>query len=133
MSFETTVIGLAKSSAAITALVPAASIWMGEAPQGLAAPFIVFARLSTDPQNTTDEGAVGVRAQLDNITLQAACYGRTMEESLAIAASVRRALTNEATLRAMCDGQDTSGEDAVNLRGQLLSFSCWYAEDIAAP
>jgi hypothetical protein len=133
MSFESTVVALAKGAASITDLVPVASIWMGEVPQGTAAPFIVFARLSTDPQNTTDEGASGTRAQLDNIQLQAACYGRTMTESLAIAAAVRRVLTNENSLRALCVGQDTSGEDDVNLRGQLLTFSCWYAEDLAAP
>lgn len=131
MSAESIISGLAKASAAVTALVPAASIWTSEAPQGQAAPFVVFTRISTVPQNTMDEGATGTRAQLDNVQVQAAVYGTSTAQSLAIAAAIRRAITNEATLRALCTSQDESYEEDPRLRGQILSFSCWVAEDLA--
>lgn len=133
MSFESTVTTIAKAATSVTAIVPAASIWFNELPQGVTAPFIVFNRISTDPQNTLDEGAPGTRAQIDNIQIQAACYGRGAAESLAIAAALRFALTNNATIRAMMTGQEESGEEDTRLRGQILTFSCWYAADIAAP
>lgn len=133
MSFESTIIALAKASTAITAIAPAPSIWTGETPQVVAPPFLVFSRISTVPANTLDEGTPGTRAQLDNIEFQAACYGSTVEQSLALAAAVRRAITNEASLRALCTGQEPTGEDEVRLRGQRLTFSAWYAETIPAP
>lgn len=132
MSLESAAIALARGAASVTALVPAASIHIAEAPQGLDAPFIFFVRVSTAPQNTLDEGTAGTRAQMDNIQLQAACYGRTGAESLAIAAALRRVFTNEAALSAWCVGQEESGEEEPQLRGQILTFSCWYATDVAA-
>lgn len=131
MSFESTVIAAAEGSAALVALVPAARITFNEAHQGAEAPFIVFSRMSTEPANTTDEGVAGVRAQLDNINLQAAIYGTTMAQALQIAAIVRRLIVANATLAAYCTGQDESFEEDVRLRGQLLTFSCWFATDLA--
>lgn len=133
MSFESTIIALVKAADAVTAIAPDSSIWMGDAPQGIDAPFLVLSRISTVPQNTMDEGAAGTRSQLDNIEFQAACYGTTMEQSLALAAAVRRAITNEASLRALCTGQEPTGEDEVKLRGQRVTFSAWHAETISAP
>ena len=131
MSFESTAIGILHANAALIALVPVARIKFSEAPQGVENPFVVCSRVATDPQNTLDEGTAGTRAQLDNITLQVSCYAPKLVDALAIAAAVRKALTNEATLRALCIGEDPAPRDGTNLHGQVLEFSCWYAEDIA--
>lgn len=131
MSFESTVMAACEGSAALVALVPAARITFNEAHQGAVSPFIVFTRTSTVPQNTTDEGVAGARAQLDNINLQASIYGTTLAQSIAIAAVLRRLIVTTAGLDAYCTGQDETFEQDVNLRGQMLTFSCWYAEDLA--
>lgn len=131
MSFESTVKALCVASAPLLALVPAGRITFNESPQGAANPFIVFTKVSTTPANTLDEGTVGTRAQLDNIQLQASIYGVTLAQSVEIARVLRRVLTNETTLRALCTGLDESFEDDVNLRGQIVTFSCWYAESLS--
>jgi hypothetical protein len=131
MSFESTVKAICVASAPLLTLVPAARITFNEAPQGAANPFIVFTRASTTPANTLDEGTAGTRAQLDNIQLQASVYGVTLDQAVEIARVLRRVMTNEPNLRALCTGIDESYEDDVNLRGQIVTFSCWHAEDLA--
>lgn len=131
MSFESTVKALCAASASLTTLVPVGRITFNEAPQGVNNPFIVFTKVSTTPANTLDEGVAGTRAQLDNIQLQASVYGVTLDQSVEIARILRRVLTNETQLRALCVGMDESFEDDVNLRGQIVTFSCWYAENLS--
>jgi hypothetical protein len=131
MSFESTVKALCAASPTLTTLVPVGRITFNEAPQGVNNPFIVFTKVSTTPANTLDEGVAGTRAQLDNIQLQASIYGVTLDQSVEIARVLRRALTNDTQLRALCTGLDESFEDNVNLRGQIATFSCWYAENLS--
>lgn len=131
MSFESTVKALCVASSSLTTLVPAGRITFNEAPQGVNNPFIVFTKVSTTPANTLDEGVSGIRSQLDNIQLQASIYGVTLDQSVEIARILRRVLTNETQLRALCVGMDESFEDDVNLRGQIVTFSCWYAESLS--
>jgi hypothetical protein len=131
MSFESTVKALCVASAPLTTLVPAGRITFNEAPQGVNNPFIVFTRTSTIPVNTMDEGAASNVSQTDNVNLQASIYGVTLDQSVEIARVLRRVLTNEPTLRALCTGIEESYESDVRLRGQIMTFSCWYVETLS--
>lgn len=131
MSFPATVRGILEANAPFVAALPMTKFWFSEIPQGVSAPFICATTISTDPQNTMDEGVDGVRAQLDNTQLQLSIYGTTLAHAIEIARLARRALTNEPLLHALCTGDDESFEEDVKLRGRILTFSCWYAEDLA--
>jgi len=69
----------------VTALTT--SIYIGQAPQGLSAPYIVIDTIVQLPQNTLSE-----RPSTDNKLISIDCYGQTQQESIAIFEACQTAL-----------------------------------------
>jgi hypothetical protein len=125
MSFESVILSALRSSTAITALVPAAKIYFGKVPQGVAFPFMGCFRISTNPTLSTDNGASGA-ARLDNIKLQVTVYCETEPRAHAAADAIRGAIESLSPTKCFMTDQQTTFDDPTELQGQILQFSCWY-------
>jgi hypothetical protein len=125
MSFESDTIDRLRTDTDLTALLPAASITFGTAPQNPSSPFVVCFRINTAPTLSTDNGASGA-SRLDNVQLQVTCYGRGYADALAIAEQVRLRLEATATTKYILRDQRGDYDDLPDLHGQIMVFSCWY-------
>ena len=86
------VYSILSNDSGVTALVT--GFYVGQAPHGTVAPYIVIDTIYTAPQNLLSE-----RTGMDNNLISVDCYGETQQESVAIYEACRTALELVVMLR----------------------------------
>jgi len=90
------------------------------APNNVQKPYVVYARVSSAPENTLADGA-----PVDNTRLQVDCYDTTYGAAVGLAESVKSALAASAMTHLLLQEQDQFEPDAL-LHRVILEFSVWH-------
>ncbi len=129
MSFQSDILAILTGHAGLTALVPAANIFLNSAPQEQAVPFIQFFPVSCAPTLTMDNGDTG-SGRLDNYRLQVSVFCRTANEAIAAAEQARRALEASTTTKCMMIDDLTQVDDFPDTHHRIMDFSCWHTSTV---
>jgi len=90
------------------------------APNNVAKPYVVYARVSSSPENTLSDGS-----PIDNLRLQIDCYDSTYAAAVALAEAVKSAFDASAITHLLLQEQDQFEPDAL-LHRVILDFSLWH-------
>ena len=90
------------------------------APHGAQTPYVVYARISSVPDNTLSDGAPATTARL-----QVDCFDTTYAAAITLAESVKAALAGSALTQTLLSEQDQFEADAF-LHRVILDFSIWH-------
>jgi hypothetical protein len=89
------------------------------APNNVQKPYVVYARVSSAPENTLADGA-----PIENTRLQVDCFDTTYAAALALAAAVKTAIKSSAITHVLLLEQDQFEPEAL-LHRVILDFSIW--------
>ena len=95
-----------------------ARIYPDVAPQGAALPFIVYSRISTQPQNSLTRHAL-----LDLVTMQVDCYASTKAGAMTLARQARLLLQGELSARMQSEQDDY--EPDTKVYRHTMDFTAW--------
>lgn len=95
-----------------------ASVFPNVAQQGAALPFIVYSRISTQPQNTLTRHAL-----LDLVTMQIDCYATTKAGAMTLARQARLLLQGE--LQARMQSEQDDYEPDTKVYRHSMDFTAW--------
>ena len=90
------------------------------APNNVPKPYVVYARVSSSPENTLGDGS-----PIDNTRLQVDCYDNTYAQAVALAEAVKAAFKASAITHLLLQEQDQFESDAL-LHRVILDFSLWH-------
>lgn len=89
------------------------------APNNVQKPYVVYARVSSAPENTLADGA-----PIENTRLQVDCFDTTYAASVALAETVKAAMKSSAITHVLLFEQDQFEPEAL-LHRVILDFSVW--------
>ena len=89
------------------------------APNNVTKPFVVYARVSSAPENTLADGA-----PIENTRLQVDCFDTTYAAAVALAEAVKAAMGSSAITHLLLLEQDQFEPEA-SLHRVILDFSIW--------
>jgi hypothetical protein len=89
------------------------------APNNVSKPYVVYARVSSAPQNTLADGA-----PVENTRLQVDCFDTTYAAAVALAETVKAAIKSSAITHVLVLEQDQFKPEA-SLHRVILDFSIW--------
>ncbi len=95
-------------------------VYPNVAPNNVAKPYVVYARVSSSPENTLGDGS-----PIDNTRLQVDCYDNTYALAVALAEAVKSALRASSITHLLLQEQDQFESDAL-LHRVILDFSLWH-------
>jgi hypothetical protein len=90
------------------------------APGNVQKPYVVYARVSSAPENTLADGA-----SVENTRLQVDCFDTTYAAAVALAEVVKAAMKNSAITHLVLLEQDQFEPEA-NAHRVILDFSIWH-------
>jgi hypothetical protein len=90
------------------------------APNNVQKPYVVYARVSSAPENTLADGA-----PLGNTRLQVDCFDTTYAAAVALAEAIKAAMKSSAITHILLLEQDHFEPDA-SLHRVILDFSIWH-------
>ena len=90
------------------------------APNNVQKPYVVYARVSSAPENTLADGA-----PVENTRLQVDCFDTTYAAALALAETVKAAIKSSAITHVLLLEQDQFEPEAL-LHRVILDFSIWH-------
>jgi hypothetical protein len=132
MTFEEKVITVITGIASIAAEYPPERICFDDAPNDDGTPFIVCNIISIQKQNTLDEGVAGTKANQKNIQLQVTVYSASRGSARTVAEAIELAFDLTTLFSACLNDQQPDDDGAADLKGEILTFSCWHSQDISA-
>ena len=88
-------------------------------PNNVQKPYVVYARVSSAPENTLADGAL-----IENTRLQVDCFDTTYAAALALAEAVKTAITSSPITHVLLLEQDQFEPEAL-LHRVILDFSIW--------
>jgi len=91
------------------------------APNNVSKPYVVYARVSSAPENTLADGA-----PIDNTRLQVDCFETTYAAAIALAEAVKAAIKSSAIAHVLLLEQDQFEPEAM-LHRVILDFSIWHS------
>ena len=89
------------------------------APNNVSKPYVVYARVSSAPENTLADGA-----PIENTRLQVDCFDTTYAAVVALAETVKAAMKSSAITHVLLLEQDQFEPEAL-LHRVILDFSIW--------
>ena len=89
------------------------------APSNVQKPYVVYARVSSAPENTLADGA-----PIENTRLQVDCFDTTYAAAVALAETVKAAIKSSAITHVLLLEQDQFEPEAL-LHRVILDFSIW--------
>jgi hypothetical protein len=95
-------------------------VFPNNAPNNVQKPYVVYARVSSAPENTLADGA-----PLENTRLQVDCFDTTYAAAVALAEAVKAAMKSSAITHILLLEQDQFEPDA-SLHRVILDFSIWH-------
>jgi hypothetical protein len=102
------------------AAVAGGRVFPNIAPSNVQKPYVVYARISSAPENTLADGA-----PIDNVRLQVDCFDTTYAGVVTLAEAVKAALAASAITHLLLVEQDQFEPDAL-LHQVILDFSIWH-------
>ena len=102
------------------AAVAAGRVFPNIAPNNVPKPYVVYARISSAPENTMADGA-----PVKNTRLQVDCFDTTYAAAVALAEAVKSAMKNSAITHLLLLEQDQFEPEAL-LHRVILDFSIWH-------
>lgn len=90
------------------------------APHNVQTPYVVYARVSSSPENTLADGA-----PVANTRLQVDCFDATYAGALTLAGAVKAAMKNSVITHLLLLEQDQFEPEA-SLHRVILDFSIWH-------
>ena len=90
------------------------------APNNVQKPYVVYARVSSAPENTLTDGA-----PIENTRLQVDCFDTTYAAVVALAETVKDAVKSSAITHVLLLEQDQFEPEAL-LHRVILDFSIWH-------
>ena len=90
------------------------------APNNVQKPYLVYARVSSAPENTLADGA-----PIENPRLQVDCFDTTYAAAVALAETVKDAVKSSAITHVLLLEQDQFAPEAL-LHRVILDFSIWH-------
>jgi hypothetical protein len=132
MTFEEKVIQVILSVASVKKDYPADRVCFDDAPNDDGSPFIVCNIITVQKQNSLDEGVAGSKVNQKNIQLQVTVYSASRGAAKAHAQAIELAMDRATTFSACLVDQQPDSDGAADLKGELLTFSCWHSQDISA-
>ena len=108
------------SALAVAAHVADGRVFPNIAPNNAQTPYVVYARISSAPETTRDNGA-----PIDNVRLQLDCFDTTYAGAVAVAEAVKAALAASAITHLLLLEQDQFEPEAL-LHRVILDFSIWH-------
>ena len=90
------------------------------APNNVQTPYVVYARVSCNPENTLADGS-----PIDNTRLQIDCYDTTYAAAVTLAQAIKQALKASAIAHVALTEQDQFEPEAL-LHRVILEFSVWH-------
>ena len=90
------------------------------APNNVQKPYVVYARVSSAPENTLADGA-----PIENTRLQVDCFDTTYAAAVVLAEAVKTAIKSSAITNVLLLEQDQFEPEAL-LHRVILDFSIWH-------
>ena len=105
---------------AVAAHVADGRVFPNIAPNNVQKPYVVYARISSAPENTLADGA-----PIDNVRLQVDCFDTTYAGAVTLAEAVKAALAASTITHLLLVEQDQFEPEAL-LHRVILDFSIWH-------
>ena len=108
------------SALAVAAHVADGRVFPNIAPNNAQTPYVVYARISSAPENTLANGA-----PIDNVRLQVDCFDTSYAAAVTLAVAVKTAMKSSAIAHLLLLEQDQFEPEAL-LHRVILDFSIWH-------